>query len=710
MTSNPRFAQYVDRVQENLAAFSLSDKQAEDSLIKGGSVEQSDSKFVVFEILVNDNTERDSRLIRKFEPHVSSKLSEGFTPRSSARAIERLDANTEYLDFQWNSIDWSTKELAQGEFANLDNEIDGLFALHKEMQGEHHHSGRSLDELEREISAANVDEYQSELNDATITLKQLIKIYEREKLPTNLAASALIYEAWNLGRLQALSSSSNKNECNFESLLDALFVHIKENSNEDPLIKMAQNIGASHLSMPGKSCLKNGAKWIKRPEELWISCVENALIHALILESTPSDTYIIHFPLIIDEYRFVGFCYLIARIKNKDDLADIFTRSKYVKFFRLIQSVSETLRLSLRDDALDNVTKCLNNGEKNLDRIFLRVVKDYFVCFDVVQDDGLVVNAERKNSLNTETLYCDHSIKIYGPEWISKKHKRLLCEELDGRGDQSLAYAVPGLYQEVKNRIEQFQRDRSQAKADQAGIFSHQAAGLVAEVWCDPHMGDLRLQSQGCLWQLKTLIDLWGNFDLEEDILLDEGPQDFPADWISVTGEKLLGYLIDTAITHALRRATYRRSGEDHILNEESRRKAFDIKRNANRVKAFKDWVGLDIVKTDPYPEWVNYRGFVICFHHCFWQSAFHGFRASCGSEYASNKCFVRVEVTNAAVIVSNRKIPDTSETYSSSPTTRDAEFYTENLHGRLEKFKIDGPKPISPDTWQATISYPYSS
>ncbi|MEM9215835.1 MAG: hypothetical protein AAGD25_16020 [Cyanobacteria bacterium P01_F01_bin.150] len=717
MTSNPRFDQYVERVQENLAIFSLSDDQATKFLRQSDSIANYDPSFAVFEILINDSSKDGSQSIRKFDPHVSSKLLEKFTPEFSDSALERLDANADLLEkeykreIDWKSINLSVEE-AENEFINLSDEIESLFKIHLGIRGEHKHA-RSLDKLERR-RPEDLVKFRPDLEKVATTLKKLVRRYEREYLPSNLAASALIYESWRFGTLQALGNPES-DEAAFNCLLDALFINTKESSYEDPLIKMAQDLGLSHLSQPEQSFLKSGEKWLRRPEKLWVTCIERALIHNLLFDETPSDTYIIHFPLIIDNYRFVGFCYLVTRISSeemdsKDSTPEIFIRDKYAKFFCIIQSVSETLRLSLRTDALENVIRCLEvNKNETVSEIFPQVARDYFVCFDVLKDDEYPDNA-LNDSLNTQVLYGGNGIKIYGPEWVSEEHKKLMKGEIEGQIHPSMAYSIPGLYEDVKDRVDQFRSNQRRAKEDQAGLFSHQASGLVAEAWCDPGMQDLRAQSQGCLWQLKTLIDIWGNFDLEEDIPLSEGPQDFPELWIELSGEELLEHLINTAIIHALRRATYRRSGENPDINDSSRRKAFEIRRSSKRIELFKKWVGLEIDKSElqSYPEWLNFRGFIICFHHCFWQAAFHGFRARCDSDELNHKWFVKVKITDNFVEVSNKKLGDSLNNSGFKPSSsRDADFL-ESLRDRLKKFSVEGPQPLddSPDTWQAKISY----
>jgi hypothetical protein len=53
MTSNPRFAQYVDRVQEYLALFSIADESSRDIRKKNVTRSQTTAKVLVFEILFN---------------------------------------------------------------------------------------------------------------------------------------------------------------------------------------------------------------------------------------------------------------------------------------------------------------------------------------------------------------------------------------------------------------------------------------------------------------------------------------------------------------------------------------------------------------------------------------------------------------------------------------------------------------------------------
>jgi hypothetical protein len=722
MTSNPRFAQYVERVQQNLAVFSISDEAAKNFLRKSDSIANYRPSFLVFEILIYNQPESDVKPARMFDPHVSDMLIEGFNADSAMLDLERLHANAEILQEQGKQIDWQNVKWAlpndeNSEFSNLGREVNELLRVHQELCGKHQH-GRSIDQLEQALPEIDINANRSVFEKVSKTLKKLVKRYEREYIPTNLAASALIYEAWKVGNLQPLGDPEEDKRA-FENLLNALFVFISKDSEEAPLPRMANDIGLPYLEKLGHSRLASGESWEKVPSEPWFTCVESSLVYQHLITEYESDTHVIHFPLVLDNYRFVGFCYLHTPVKNGQGLADIFIREKYPKFYCAIQAVSETLRFSLRADALDKVNKCLEEGQKNPELLFAEAVKVYLVCFDVVcnKKDGLTLEAER-DSLNEKILYAARGIEVYGPKWVSEAHKEILFDELDGGRDQSNSDQIPSLYADVLLRIDRFEKGREQGRErgrdEQADLFSHQAAGLVSEVWCDKNMINLKQQSQGCLWHLKTLVDLWGNFDLEPKLPLQEGPQDYPQSWLDLSNRELLDKLMDTGIVHALRRSAYRRSGASHPkIDEKTIRKAVEIRKLPDRIDLFKKWVGLNPVNDlDVYPDWLSCRGFVLCFHHCFWQAAFHGFRARCGVEESSLEdvflnCYVDVKIEANSVTISNKKLTNLA-TPEVPTASRDASFYEKTLLERIENtFKIEGPSPVgeSSDIWKTVIT-----
>lgn len=725
MTSNPRFAKYVEQVQQNLALFSISDKQAKTYLRKSDEIADYSPVFLVFEILINDGVTGSAETIRKFDPHVSEKLLKKFTLETAARDIEILDANNQFLkekgkEVDWENITWSLpdhdKSDNKDEFLSLHQEMREIFKIHQKIRGEHENHETSLAALEKAAPEVNVRRHESDLRKVRDTLKKLVKRYEKQYIPSNLAASGLIYEAWKLGKLQSLGNPE-KDKRAFDCLLDALFVHIERGSATEPLPAMAHNLGVEYLQELGVSKLDSGETWEKVPADPWFTCVESSLIYKHLITQTPPDTYVIHFPLILDNYRFVGFCYIYATVGESQEPIEIFDQKKYPKLYYALQSVSETLRFSLRADALDRVNEGLESGERDPETLFLAAVKDYVVCFDVVSTKEGAVSNQKRDSLNRQLLYIDHGVAIYGPKWVKHEHKEILKEELSRPNSNDLGNSdssIGGLYEDVLLRIDRFQRQREQGQATQASILSHQSAGLISEVWCDENMQSLKPQSQGCLWQLKTLIDMWGNFDLEPKATLNKGPQDYPVFWKDLTDEQLLDALIEVGIGHALRRATYRRSGAQNVrIAEKVRRKALEMRRHPNRTERFREWVVLDISKpTESYSDWMGSRGFVLCFHHCFWQAAYHGFLAKCQAEDSeqSSQWFVQIEIENNRTNIKNRKTRELSEALSDERTARDRNFY-DYLSARIDQsFLIEGPTPVesATDLWQTIITPSY--
>jgi hypothetical protein len=104
------------------------------------------------------------------------------------------------------------------------------------------------------------------------------------------------------------------------------------------------------------------------------------------------------------------------------------------------------------------------------------------------------------------------------------------------------------------------------------------------------------------------------------------------------------------------------------------------------------------------WPEWANYKGFVLCFHHAFWQAAYHGFRAKCrGYEplKESGTAFVQVELEDNKVHILNVAVPVAPEQVGKP--SRDATFF-DDLNARLEgNFVVEMPVPHD-DYWKTTI------
>jgi hypothetical protein len=225
---------------------------------------------------------------------------------------------------------------------------------------------------------------------------------------------------------------------------------------------------------------------------------------------------------------------------------------------------------------------------------------------------------------------------------------------------------------------------KSAGELSQGSLFAHQAAGLVAEIWCDPGRKELQPQSEVCLWHLKSLIDLWGSFPLNPDASICKGTDaDFP-EWESLPNDELLKELMLIGLRHALRRGSYPPPESDPIGEK--------IQLEVMKIRSMPDptselWQRLNITVATPLPDWVRTRGFVLCFHHCFWQAAYHAIRAMYNSQRGP---YLWIEATYDRVSVVNRA-EDTAQNQAQG-LSRDRKFFNQ-LEERLNlTFRIEGP------------------
>ncbi|WP_414572841.1 hypothetical protein [Nostoc sp. CCY 9925] len=696
MTSNSYFVSYVERIQEALAVFSMTDVEAAKYVQLSDSINNYRPNFLIFEVLFNYQYEEQGKtaIRRRFDPHVSDQLFNTFQPESLLDDVKRLYANAEFRHLDWQSVRWETQETEEFGVSNMAATMRRLDKIYH-------------DRIKKIEPGAILRE--DELTEIKEIITKLIKRYEIEFIPTNLGASAIIYEAWKLGNLLPLGSYEADAQ-KFQKMIDGLFICQNQPNTKDMLLTMADNLGLSHLTEIEKSRLSSGKIWTRKlyneDSQSWFACVERSLIHKTTYTNEHPDdldNYLIHFPLIIDNYWFVGMAYLFAKWNAKSpEKPEIFQREKYFKLYNVIQTVSETLKFSLKFDALSKIEKNLKNNLSPTD-LFLETVKDYFVNFNVAK------TGEKTNTSSTNTMlaYSDHGIDIYGPTWLTKKHRKLIREELDGQ-KKIVGIEIPGLYEELLLRKKEAEKIQMRGREEQSKQIAHQAAGLVAEVWDDPAKALLKPGTKSSLWQLKSLIDVWGNFDLKASKNISEEPEhDFP-EWEVLPDKQVFYELINISLRHALRRATYTRTLEEtsdletQIIDRKTVDKALEISASFEPVSVFSHQVfesSLEAVIKWPDEEcldWLRWRGFAICFHHCFWQAAYHAFRAKCAGQSGP---YLLIQLERDKVTIKNSKQLKLLQI----DEPRDLTFY-ESLNNRMKGIlHIYIPK-IEADLWYTVI------
>ncbi|AFW95704.1 hypothetical protein ANA_C13014 [Anabaena sp. 90] len=697
MTSNPYFSSYVERIQEALAVFSMTDAESARYVQFNDSINNYHPNFLIFEILFNYKYQNQEETVirRRFDPHVSDQLFNTFQTESLLNDVKRLYDNANFRNLDWQSVKWETQETDEFGISDMAEVMQRLDKIY-------------YDRIKKLEPGEILDK--DELDEIKQIIKKLITRYEIEFIPTNFGATAVIYEAWKLGNLLPLGSQE-KDLNKFQKMIDGLFICQNQPNTKDILLTMAQNLGLSHLTEIEKSRLRNDKVWTRQlyndPSQAWFACVEKSLIHKTPYTNEHPNflkNYLIHFPLIIDNYWFAGMAYLFAQWDTREpETPEIFQRQKYFKLYNVIQTVSETLKFSLKFDALSKIEEKLKNN-LSLPDLFLETVKDYFVNFNVAKT-GENTN---KSSTNTMLVYSEHGVDIYGPTWLTEKHRNLIKEELDGQ-KKIVGINIPGLYEELLLRKKEAEKIQMRGREEQSRQIAHQAAGLVAEVWDDPAKESLKPRTKSSLWQLKSLIEIWGNFDLKASKNISEEPEpDFP-EWETLTNKQVFYELINISLRHALRRATYTRTLEEtsdietQKVDTKTVDKALEISASLKPVSIFSNEVFESSLEAaiewsdGDSPDWLRWRGFAICFHHCFWQAAYHAFRAKCAGQSGP---YLLIQVEKDKVIIKNRKQLKLLQ----QEEPRDMTFY-QSLNNRMQDILEIVVPPVEDDLWYTVIN-----
>jgi hypothetical protein len=158
----------------------------------------------------------------------------------------------------------------------------------------------------------------------------------------------------------------------------------------------------------------------------------------------------------------------------------------------------------------------------------------------------------------------------------------------------------------------------------QLSEFVHQTRDLVDLVLLDPHISSLSPAGRSAAWHLQAVTRVWSSAHFDGHQPLVDSPDPFWRTLGSHSAQEFLGTLIDYAIRHTFRRALLG-SGHRYDAVEEAL-----FQYVSNHYEASADALAQlqMVIEGDP-PEWIKTVGFVVAFHHCFWQAAYHGLRAS---------------------------------------------------------------------------------
>jgi len=785
VTSNPNFADYVERVQQNLAVLSLTNEAAKRYLMESLPLARYNPRYISFEILFNDpvpnettpeGSEADTHdpspsqkypVKRKFDPHVSDNLFRDTDLVTCWQDMKRFYSNAQELKLNLDEVKWEVPDHVKNDpylapktqqgIAKLHEEILELDDIHTDLKDQPESDIRELDRLYEKL----IQQHPSLKGDEKVTgetgqeetegafkawnqllaqypdpsvlhsdltadkakqLTQLVRMkelfgyllqrYQVQYIPTNMGSTALVYEAWKQGKLVPLGNpfgANDEEKRRFEQLLSALFINATGKEYKPLLRQMAENLGLDGVREIGKDTLSNRKKWVGTPAGWeWFTCVESSLVHKLDLAKPATNyRYLIYYPLLIDDYWFAGVAFIYSDLNvdpSEGSIPEVFNRQKYAKIYNTIKSVSDTLKLALREESLKQAKKKLEDG-MSVDDVFREVVRDYFVCFNVRRE-----GEENDSHLRpTAEIYSGHGIRLFGPAWITDLPDKLalIRNEIEGY-DASVRY-VKGLYALVQDLAEDLKKE--QEKGIDLGLdrkaeeFSHQVAGLMQVVLRDPKVQTLRLSTRASLWHIDILIQVWGTTNLDPKKSITEN--DFPT-WKEYSIPKIIDKLIDLSLNHALGRATSRSSNSlNEDLDEGVQSQAFQIRGVENPPSEFRHRLGL-IVPTSVWPTWTVSRGFTLCFHHALWQAAYHGFRALCSKQrpLAGTDSYLQIEITDNQVHILNSAIPAPEMDNSRS---RDAMFFAD-VNRRLEGFfYIETPSPRDDgQSWITIITRQY--
>jgi hypothetical protein len=269
------------------------------------------------------------------------------------------------------------------------------------------------------------EEEKSNLQSKTVAdLRKFIDIYESAGIQANRLATALIYQAWKQRKLLDLRRPD-------ATIRKALFMEVNKGTGFEKLLDDMRNYLGLHLDKENR--FSDGSEWIIAEEHLQptpnlntMNWIEFALIHKVKPEAL-ENFYLIHYPLIINDYWFMGFAYLLkekeARNSNQKK-AEIFDDKKYPKCLSLINVLVKPLKLAMWEKARENI-----DWKKPFQNILFEVARKYFACFDV-----RITTDKADEGRGTKLLPYKNLLDIYGPEWILSElpeAKDLLKKELD---------------------------------------------------------------------------------------------------------------------------------------------------------------------------------------------------------------------------------------------------------------------------------------
>lgn len=299
--------------------------------------------------------------------------------------------------------------------------------------------------------------------------QQDLSAYQECEISTQWRASGLIYQAWKQGFLLPIYFPANhagKRLSAADHILQGLFFM------SDDEMPFSGHLASDELLTAGiarkfglddqfeNKRFADGSQWFlaDSPDAItgklnWeeFNAIEFNLVHK-VDPKTLHKFCLIHYPLVIDGYWFVGFAYLL---KNLDGVmlpkdAELFIAEKYPKCLTLLhQTVAAPLKLALRERAFHGI-----DWRHSFDSILLEVARRYFVCFEVRGKSGAGVQKDHELAC----LYRD-GIFIYGPKWIVEN------TQSERMAKEGIATEIDLIRQEIRYRMTPYVEGRRSAIA-----------------------------------------------------------------------------------------------------------------------------------------------------------------------------------------------------------------------------------------------------
>lgn len=306
---------------------------------------------------------------------------------------------------------------------------------------------------------------EGEASRANKRLEDLIKEYEANVITTNLGMTAVVYQTWKQGKLYEKWYSESRATDYFllrNAVDQKLFVKKKnkERSDKDWLKSLLNSIahietgfaledkfGNQNPQVENKSVFpgdKDDMPWFiqsRQEGKEFFFWVEQSMIHGFTNETVDNekDFYLVHFPLILDGYWFIGFCYFFkSEEESQVDNADLFKLEEYYKCLDLL---NETLGMPLKAALQEKVFQQVDlQSDTITETVLTTMLSQYFACFNFeekTQADGdeflySISDYKEKISISDYDFLLPKNLKIVVsvPTWVKDHNKDKLVPEI----------------------------------------------------------------------------------------------------------------------------------------------------------------------------------------------------------------------------------------------------------------------------------------